>query len=54
MSNWKPITLLQLYDQIYKGETHLDGEALNFWQLIKLIRLNGRKKIMAKKAAGFG
>jgi len=35
MTEWKPITLSELYDQIQKTETDLKGELWNFWQLIK-------------------
>jgi hypothetical protein len=36
MTEWKPISLVELYDQIQKTETDLNGELWNFWQLIKI------------------
>lgn len=36
MTEWKPISLSELYDQIQKTETDLNGELWNFWQLIKI------------------
>ncbi|MCH5716892.1 hypothetical protein [Niabella hibiscisoli] len=36
MIEWRPISLIELYDQIYKTETNLNGELWNFWQLIKI------------------
>ena len=35
MTEWKPITLSELYDEIQKTEMDLNGEQWNFWQLIK-------------------
>lgn len=35
MIEWKPISLKELYDQIQKTESDLNGELWNFWQLIK-------------------
>jgi hypothetical protein len=36
MPEWKPISLSELYDQIQKTETDLNGDLWNFWQLIKI------------------
>ncbi|MFM2387577.1 MAG: hypothetical protein RL660_2334 [Bacteroidota bacterium] len=33
---WTPITLIELFDQIQKTETDLNGELRNFWQLIRI------------------
>lgn len=36
MQKWKPIELIELYDEILKTESDLNGELWNFWQLIKI------------------
>ncbi|MBE0392927.1 hypothetical protein [Flavobacterium sp. PL002] len=36
MMEWKPITLIELYDEIQKTENDLNGELWNFWQLLKI------------------
>ena len=36
MREWEPILLNELYDQIQKDVTDLNGELWNFWQLIKI------------------
>jgi hypothetical protein len=36
MQEWKPIELNELYDEILKTESDLNGDLLNFWQLIKI------------------
>lgn len=33
---WKPITEIELLDEIQKTETDLNGDLWNFWQLIKI------------------
>ena len=33
---WKPITELELYDEIQKTELDLNGELSNFWELIRI------------------
>ena len=33
---WIPISLTELHFEIQKHETELNGELLNFWQLIKI------------------
>jgi len=36
MQEWKPIELNELYDEILKTESDLNGELRNFWELIKI------------------
>ncbi len=36
MQDWKPIKLSELYDEILKTESDLNGDLWNFWQLIKI------------------
>lgn len=36
MQKWKPITEVELYDEIQRTETKLRGDLWNFWQLIKI------------------
>lgn len=36
MQEWKPIELSELYDEILKTESDLNGDLWNFWQLIKI------------------
>lgn len=33
---WEPITLEELYSEIWKGEYKLEKEYLNFWKLINI------------------
>jgi hypothetical protein len=35
MTEWEPISLSELYDEIQKTEADMNGELWNFWQLIK-------------------
>lgn len=36
MQEWIPIGLSELYDEILKTESDLNGDLWNFWQLIKI------------------
>ena len=36
MNIWKPITEKELYSEIWKTESELEGKYLNFWNLIKI------------------
>ena len=53
MSDWKPITLSELWDQIYKTETDLNGNLWNFWQLIKIDPVKWEEKTHGKEGDGF-
>ncbi|MEY4902925.1 MAG: hypothetical protein RLZZ292_740 [Bacteroidota bacterium] len=50
---WTPITLLELYDQIQKTETDLNGEVWNFWQLIKIEPTKWEEPTFGKEGNGF-
>ncbi len=53
MAEWEPISLSKLYDQIQKAETDLNGELLNFWQLIKLNPTKWLEKKYGDQGDGF-
>ena len=36
MSEWKPLSLAELYDEIMRTQTLLVGEEWNFWKLVKI------------------
>lgn len=53
MTEWKPISLSELYDQIQKTETDLNGELCNFWQLIKTEPIKWIEKDYGDVGGGF-
>lgn len=50
---WIPIALTDLYDQIQKTETDLNGELWNFWQLIKIEPNKWEEKTYGNEGNGF-
>jgi hypothetical protein len=54
MTEWKQISLSDLYDQIQKTETDLNGELWNFWRLIKIDPIKWTEKQYGKAGGGFG
>ena len=53
MTEWKPISESELYDQIQKTEADLNGELWNFWQLIKIDPIKWREKEYGDEGGGF-
>ena len=53
MEEWKPISLNELYDQIFKSEVDLNGELWNFWQLIKINPAKWSEKEYGDEGGGF-
>lgn len=53
MTEWGPISLLELYDQIYKTEKDLNGELWNFWQLIKIDPVKWTEALYGTLGGGF-
>jgi hypothetical protein len=50
---WKPITLNKLEGNILEGELKLEGELLNFWDLIKIIPQKWQEKEYGEEGGGF-
>lgn len=50
---WTPITLIDLYDQIQKTETDLNGKLWNFWQLIKIEPSKWKEPTYGNEGNGF-
>jgi hypothetical protein len=53
MTEWKPILITELYDQILKTENDLTGELWNFWQLIKTTPSKWTEKEYGDEGGGF-
>ncbi|PTQ96843.1 hypothetical protein C8P68_104335 [Mucilaginibacter yixingensis] len=53
MAEWTPISLNELLDQIQKSELDLNGERLNFWQLIKITPIKWEESTMGDCGSGF-
>ncbi len=53
MNKWTPITELELYDEIQKTETDLNGDLWNFWQLIKISPEKWEEKKFGIEGGGF-
>ena len=53
MLEWKPISLSQLYEQIRKTETHLNGTHQEFWKLIKIDPVKWQEKEYGDEGGGF-
>ncbi len=53
MTEWKPLSLNELYDKIQKTETDLNGELGNFWQLIKIDPSKWAEKEYGVEGGGF-
>lgn len=50
---WQPISLEELYDQIYKTENNLGGEVSNFWELIKIDPEKWKENSYGQEGNGF-
>ena len=50
---WEPITLNKLEEWILRGESELQGELLNFWNLIKITPQKWHEKEYGKEGGGF-
>ncbi|WP_230141937.1 hypothetical protein [Pedobacter sp. Bi36] len=50
---WTPISLIELEEWISRGESKLEGEPLNFWNLIKIVPQKWQEKEYGKEAGGF-
>lgn len=53
MNKWEPMPLSELYNQIQKTETDLNGELWNFWQLIKVEPAKWVEKEFGDLGGGF-
>lgn len=53
MTEWRPISLGELYDEIQKTEIDLVGECWNFWQLIKIEPIKWSEKEFGGEGGGF-
>lgn len=53
MTYWTPITLTELYDHINTTENELNGELLNFWNLIKVEPKKWSEEEYGKEGGGF-
>lgn len=50
---WTPITLNELEEEIFRGELELQGEILNFWNLIKIEPRKWQEKEFGEEGGGF-
>lgn len=50
---WTPISLAELEEWISRGESKLEGEPLNFWNLIKIAPQKWQEKEYGKEGGGF-
>jgi len=50
---WRPISLAELEEWISRGESKLEGEPLNFWNLIKIAPQKWQEKEYGKEGGGF-
>jgi len=50
---WTPISLTELKEWISKGESKLEGEPLNFWNLIKIAPQKWQEKEYGDEGGGF-
>jgi hypothetical protein len=53
MIEWKPISLHELYNEIQKTETDLNGELWNFWELIKIYPVKWDENKYGSEGGGF-
>lgn len=53
MSKWTPISLTELQEWISRGESKLEGEPLNFWNLIKIAPQKWQEKEYGNEGGGF-
>jgi hypothetical protein len=50
---WTPITIEEIYDMILSTERQLNGELLNFWELIKIYPEKWNEETEGKEGNGF-
>lgn len=50
---WTPISLKELQEWILRGESELEGELLNFWNLIKIAPQKWKEKEYGDEGGGF-
>ena len=50
---WTPISLAELEELILKGESKLEGELLNFWNLIKIVPQKWQETEYGDEGGGF-
>jgi len=50
---WTPISLAELEEWISRGESKLEGEPLNFWNLIKIVPQKWEETAYGKEGGGF-
>ena len=50
---WTPISLAELEEWISRGESKLEGEPLNFWNLIKIAPHKWQEKEYGNEGGGF-
>lgn len=50
---WKPVTLNKLEESVLKGVLELEGELLNFWNLIKIAPQKWQEKEYGNEGGGF-
>jgi len=53
MTEWSPISLIELYDEIQKTETDLNGDLWNFWKLIKVEPAKWKEPNFGDEGGGF-
>ncbi len=52
-TEWKPISMSELYDEIQKTELDLNGELSNFWDLIQVNPSKWNESTYGKEGNGF-
>jgi hypothetical protein len=50
---WTPITIEEIYDMILSTEKEVNGELLNFWELIKIYPEKWNEETYGKEGSGF-
>lgn len=53
MTQWTPLSKRELYELILKSETDLNGELMNFWELIKMEPKKWTEKTHGDSGDGF-
>jgi hypothetical protein len=53
MSEWTPISLKDLEEEIRDGESRLKGKLLDFWRLVKIVPEKWEEKTYGKEGGGF-
>jgi hypothetical protein len=52
-TTWTPITIEEVYDKIHTTEKELNGDLLNFWELIKIYPEKWVEETHGKEGNGF-